>query len=101
MVRRLLVISFVLSVAAHPALAWSTSSVPSGIPSGRELAEPDERVEAMTGRSEDGSPNRGRASDGRADHGGWSFSLTPGAGGSSFGDAPRVNGLSPDRPGRY
>lgn len=91
--------------AAGPAWAWSTTPMPGGMSSGSNLSDPDDQVEAMTGRSDDGGTS-GRSnymmsprSDDRSS-GGWSFSV----GGSNTSDRdslPYGHALSNERPGRW
>jgi hypothetical protein len=99
--RRLPALAAILLIlaASSPALAWSTTSAPSGITPGNQFSDPDEKVEAMTGRSDDGSRET-RSLNTRPDGSGWSFSFS-GPSDAQRDDPPSSRLLPFGRPGRW
>lgn len=64
-----------LFAVPRTAQAWSERSDMAEQYGGRNFADPDDRIERMTGRSEDGTKRPSSSFGGQQD-GGWSFSMT-------------------------
>lgn len=71
----IVVVLALLTAAPRVALAWSEHSEMGDQYGGRAFTDPDDRVERMTGRSDDGERKR-TANFGSQGDGGWSFSMT-------------------------
>ena len=67
----------VAAVASRPALAWSERSDLATPYGGSNFTDPDQRIERMTGRSEDGERGRTSSSFGNSGGSGWSFTMSP------------------------
>lgn len=89
-----------LAVAGIPrdALAWSERPAPTNTDGSSKFTDPDERVEAMTGRSENGTQGQVRSLTPQSDRGGWSFGVTQSPS-SSF--SPYSSRRDSERPGRW
>jgi hypothetical protein len=63
-----------VALAPAAARAWSTQSMPTNSDGSSRFADPDEKVERLTGRGDDGSADRDRTR-GSGDRGNWSFTI--------------------------